>query len=179
MPNKVRIVQRKDGSIFTWTPVLDAMPEMHPGWLTVHDDGRREIQLDRAVVRDLDVSTLSQRERSLIEENAKLRQMLAVAGGVVAPVAHAMPEPGGPQEYPIPPMPDAVADLTVVPPEMEEPIAFQPEPKRMNREQLEGMTRTEIGNQIRAFDRAAKIPGRMGKPELVELCLTVQGQPEE
>ena len=167
MAHQVRIVQRQDGAVFTWTPQLDAMPNMIPGWMTVKDDGTREIQLDQATARELDPSTVSQRERRLIEENAKLRQMLASLGGAVAPAPAGIPAAAGTAETPLPPVPEEVADLTAPPPPDEEPIQFQPEPPHLSRSKLAAMNKDDIAAQIRILDRTAIIPDGSTKVEMI------------
>lgn len=78
---KLRILQRKDGAIFGWTPILDRRNDMHAGWQTIYEDGTQTVQLDKASLRDLDTSKVSEREKALIEENAKLRNQLAEVQG--------------------------------------------------------------------------------------------------
>lgn len=74
---KTRILQRKDGAIFTWTRVLDVRSDMHAGWMYEFEDGTKSIQLDKASRHEIDTSLMSKREAALIEENAQLRETIA------------------------------------------------------------------------------------------------------
>lgn len=177
--NKLRIVQRKDGAIFTWTPVLDAMPEMVAGWLHMHEDGKREIVLDRATSRELDPSTVSQRERLLIEENARLRELLAQAGTGIPALPDALSSSvATSEEVPLPPPIENVEDLTIPVPDEDEPIQFQPEPPVLTRSRLRAMTKAEIEAHIFTHKRDMVIPAAASKDELIEFALEAQGGQE-
>jgi hypothetical protein len=87
---KTRVLQRKDGAIFTWTPVLDVRQDMHAGWLYEFADGTQSLQLDRATKTEIDSATMTKREAALIEENARLREAVArLQAFPVAPIQDA------------------------------------------------------------------------------------------
>jgi hypothetical protein len=175
---KVRILQRTDGQIFAWSPILEAKPDMHPGQQFFYADGSQQVQLDRSAKRDLDVSTVTQREALIMDENVQLRQQIAdlIANRQSAPLPPPVPLAQG--ETPIPSMPagEEEIDLTDIDVPPEEPVAFAPEPVMMTESALSNLRKDEICSHIVDLDRAAKWPASSTKADLVQLALELQAK---
>jgi len=111
--DRLRILQREDGAVFTWTKELaESRPDMRPGWQYKQDDGSFLIELDKVSSQTIRNQSISQREKALIEENARLAAALAKAEGM--PVASEPAKtPVDPGEVPLPP-PPPVEEIPVV-----------------------------------------------------------------
>lgn len=81
---KVRILQRDDGAVFTWTSVLETRNDMRGGYLYKYADGTTSITLDKASTKTMDAVNVGKREQSLIDENAKLKAELEALKGNTA-----------------------------------------------------------------------------------------------
>lgn len=158
---RVRICKRKDGTIFTWTPVLDALPNMRPGWLNIDVDGTRSVTLDVATSHDLDGRTMSKREQDLIDENARLRLNLAEANSL-APAAIEL-QPGE----------SAITDLTAPTTEDEAPIELA-EPQCYSDSTLQAMRKADLVSHLKSLDADLVVPAHLGKQDLIALCLERQ-----
>lgn len=104
-PKRLRILQREDGEIFTWTKQLaEGRPNLRPGWLYPPDEnGGRRVELDAVSSHVLTTANISQRERALIEENARLQKLLAQQQGLPVTAAPEIKDtPMEPGEMPLP-----------------------------------------------------------------------------
>jgi len=163
---KIRIVQRADGAVFTWTPALDAILEMQPGWLAVLDDGTEEITLDKITSRQLDPSTISQREKILIDENARLREQVAASQGLSSL------EDG---EVPLPLPGGEVNDLSGPnASDVEEVVEFQPEAPVFSTTALQAMKKEDLVAHARNWCRSVPLPDDVTKATLIEICTKLQ-----
>ena len=174
MPSKkIRILQREDGAVFTHTAQLEIMPTMRPGWKLVYADGKSEIVLDKATAQQLDPNTVSQREQTLIEENATLREQLAQAQGMInSPVTAPAAAPLQPGETPLPP--DGPTDLTQPGSVDEGTVQFAPEPKMIAPSNLKRMGDEKLKAYAKELNNEVVIPDDADKDALVELCIAQQ-----
>ena len=169
---RIRILQRKDGAVFTWTKALEKRPNMVPGWKIFHEDGAQSIELDRVTAHDLDTTQTSVREQALIEENARLREQLATEMGVTQPAASGLDE----GEIPLPKVPEGgIPVLTGEPQPGEEPIAFVEDEEvplqeagPSNRD-IQRMRKDDLLAYAR--EHGIEVPGGATRDELVQLCL--------
>lgn len=167
--NRHRIFMRADGAEFSWTPNGDAHANLHAGWKVVYSEGPPEFLPDKATSRHLDATTMSQRERSLIAENARLRNQLATAQGIM--------EPG---EVPLPPM-NLGIDLTNV---LDDPTVEMPTddvridlPEGVTliaKKDLHLMKKENLILHAHRLNPNIDIPDRADKATLVDLCLEMQ-----
>ena len=163
---KIRIVQRTDGAVFTWTPVLDAILEMQPGWLAVYDDGTEKITLDKITSRQLDPSTMTQREKILIDENVKLREQVAASQGLSGLADGEVPLP----------LPDGEVNDLSGPnaSDVEEVVEFQPEAPAFSTTALQAMKKEDLVAHARNRCRTIPLPDDVTKATLIEICTKLQ-----
>ena len=143
----------------------------------LHEDGRREVLLDVATLHELDSRTMSQREQALIEENARLRDDLAHAKGIVRlhQEETPLPETATPLASVIAGTP--VLDLSNPAAEQEEAIIFA-QPKMLSQNKLRAMRKVDLASHARSFDPEMspleQLMAGKTKEELVQLCLELQ-----
>jgi len=171
---RVRICKRTDGTIFTWSPVLDANSGMHPGWLTVFEDGTREVILDVATAKELDSRTMSQREQGLISQNAQLREDLAEARGLVIMADEKSSLLPGESEIETPTASQVGEDEPVVPASDEEEPVVPASPDVYSMSRLNAMRKDKLAVHARSLDPELSVPEHLTKQELVDLCVNLQ-----
>jgi hypothetical protein len=177
---KLRILQRDDGAIFTFAPELESNPRLHPGWLVKKTDGSSEVVLDVAKAVQLNPNSITEREKSLIDENARLREQLANAQGMnfskpqqaktAAPAAETLL----PGETPLPSDKPEVINLAAIPEEELEPVKFAPEPTIYSDSQLNRMRKEDLFSHAKDLNRAVVIPDGVSRPDLVQICIAEQ-----
>jgi len=121
MSQPMKIVQRLgDGAIFAWTALLHKDPNFRAGYLEVKD-GKQTVTLDTPEPLVIDNRSQSEMERVLIEENARLKEMLRDLGwdGRMVPVNKHAPDvvaaPLAAGESALPPVAGAVVSADDVP----------------------------------------------------------------
>jgi hypothetical protein len=179
--NRIAILQRADGAVFTRTAALEARADMHPGIQINYDDGTSSVELDQATVKDLDPNTISGRERALMAENAELRERLAQALGMKFNNSATAAKPFAPEapklapgETLLPPPPASFADLTRPAVVEDEPLVFAPEPTMLSESKLGTMNKTTLTAHARDVDRTVVIPDEATKAQLIDICVQAQ-----
>jgi hypothetical protein len=190
--SRMRICQRDDGVVYTYTPALESNKRMVPGVLIKYSDGTKTIQLDKAKLQDLDPNRNTKQINDLIEENRRLREQLTQSQGFTSEVqthTTTAPEPASaPAQASQPvklqegesPIGEPEYSIKDVDPTAEIPsqtIPLAPEPEILGSGKLQAMKKEDLADHARRIRNTVEIPAdleQITKAELLEICKAEQ-----